>query len=85
MKQFNVCLGAALLLALISVSGCNNTASGNVETEKKLKESFSNKEFDINKVPPEQRARVQALMGANSAASKDAGKTTAASAPPAKP
>jgi PBP1b-binding outer membrane lipoprotein LpoB len=49
------------------VVGCGDKTPSAVE-DKKLKDQFAQKEFDINKVPEKDRAMVESIMKANSGA-----------------
>lgn len=56
-------------IAAIIVAGCHSS-EGPTTDDKKLRDDFSQKEFDINKVPEKDRARVEGIMRANGQAPK---------------
>ncbi len=59
--------GILCLSALPGLCGCGTKPVGSDED---LKKAFSQKTFDINSVPPEQRDRVRALMESQKAMKK---------------
>lgn len=76
------------VVALLVLTGCSaqpegatTVTSGGKQVpattaDAKLKEGFNQKEFDINKVPADQRDRVKALMGSQGSQSKPGGSQT---------
>ncbi len=58
-----------LVAAMFILVGCGDK-SPNAADDKKLKEDFAQKNFDINKVPEKDRAMVEGIMKANGAQSK---------------
>jgi len=65
------CVGAAVLALSAVTAGCNRGPAGSVsgakaassaDADAKMREAMTTGQWDINKVPPEQRERVRALM-----------------------
>ncbi len=52
-------------LAAFVVVGCNSEPGASPAEEKKLRDGFAKKNFDINEVPEKDRERVRAFMNAN--------------------
>ena len=60
---FAACTAVATLAAA-SVGGCGNQAA---KDDAEMRKAMTKKNWSINDVPPEQRAKVQALMQQNGA------------------
>ncbi len=57
---------ALATMGTASIAGCGNKSAANDDAE--MRKAMTKKNWSVNDVPPEQRARVQALMRQHGAA-----------------